>query len=215
VQARAVSEADRRFQAICLDELVTGHLTEPSVLRERAVAFGWSLEVPRAVLVAEIDTLAGRRFAELAGTPDEAWACRRVADAARTVLGREAIVWERSAGAAALTSGPELRVAAQALQIEAARRLPGAVISVGVGRVQSDPLELRVSYMEALRALQVGRRAGGAGQLRLFADLGLDRLLLSCPPTEPTHFTPRRSDRCSTMNKRMPGAICRKPCTRF
>src|SRR5207245_941 len=156
VQARAVAEADHRFQAVCLDELVTGHLADRAVLRERANAFGWDLSRPRAVMVAEIEALGGRRFAELAGTADEGFACRRMAEAARSVLGREAIVWERSAGAAALSSGPDLRVDAEALQAEAARRLPGAVISVAVGRVQSDPLELRVSYSEALRALEVG-----------------------------------------------------------
>ena len=184
VQARAVSEADRRFQAVCLDELVTGHVSDRAVLGERAVAFGWDLNVPRAVMVAEIDALGGRRFAELAGAPEEGWASRRLADAARAVLGRDAIVWERSAGIAALTSGPRLQADAVALQTEAARRLPGAVISVGVGRVQSDPLELRISYTEALRALDLGRRAGSSGQVSLFADLGLERLLLSCPQDE-------------------------------
>jgi len=102
----------------------------------------------------------------------------------RSVLGREAIVWERSAGAAALSGGTDLRVDAEALQAEAARRLPGALISVGVGRVQVDPLELHVSYSEALRALEVGRRVGGAGRVCLFAELGVDRLLLSCPTNE-------------------------------
>src|SRR5205823_13340847 len=75
VQARAVAEADRRFQAVCLDELVTGHLADRAVLRERATAFGWDLSGPRAVLVAEIEALGGRRFAELAGTADEGFAC--------------------------------------------------------------------------------------------------------------------------------------------
>jgi purine catabolism regulator len=184
VQARALAEADHRFQAVCLDELVTGHLADRAVLRERANAFGWDLSLPRAVMVAEIEALGGRRFAELAGTSDEGFACRRIAEAARSVLGRGAIVWERSAGAAALSGGPDLHVDAEALQAEAARRLPGAMISVGVGRVQTDPLELRVSYREALRALEVGRRAGGAGRVCLFADLGVDRLLLSCPTAE-------------------------------
>jgi PucR family transcriptional regulator, purine catabolism regulatory protein len=184
VQARAVAEADRRFQAVCLDELVTGHVADSAVLRERATAFGWDLSLPRAVMVAEIDALGGRRFGELAGTSEEGWACRRVADAARSVLGRDAIVWERSAGAAALTSGVELSREAEALQAEAARRLPGAIISVGVGRVQSDPLELRLSYSEALRGLQVGRRGGTQGVVSLFANLGVDRLLMSCPPVE-------------------------------
>ena len=184
VQARAVAEADHRFQAVCLDELVTGHLTDRAVLRERATAFGWDLSRPRAVMIAEIEALGGRRFAELAGTSDEGFACRRVAEAVRSVLGREAIVWERSAGAAALSGGTDLRVDAEALQAEAARRLPGALISVGVGRVQVDPLELHLSYSEALRALEVGRRVGGAGRVCLFAELGVDRLLLSCPTNE-------------------------------
>ena len=184
VQARAVAEADRRFQTVCLDELVTGHVADRAVLRERAVAFGWDLSLPRAVMVAEIDKVGDRRFAKLAGTPEEGWASRRLAEAARGVLGRDAIVWERSAGVAALSSGSQLRSDAERLQKEAMRRIPGAVISVGVGRMQADPLALRTSYTEALRALQVGRRAGGPGQVCLFVDLGLDRLLSSCPPDE-------------------------------
>jgi purine catabolism regulator len=50
--------------------------------------------------------------------------------------------------------------------------------------MQADPLQLHLSYREALRALQVGRRAAGRGQVSLFAALGLDRLLLSCPVDE-------------------------------
>ena len=52
VQTRAVGEADRRFQAVCLEELVTGHVTDRSVLMERATAFAWDLATPRAVLLA-------------------------------------------------------------------------------------------------------------------------------------------------------------------
>jgi DNA-binding PucR family transcriptional regulator len=100
------------------------------------------------------------------------------------MLGRDAIDWERGAGVAALSSGLELRSDAERLQKEAARRLPGAVISVGVGRIQADALALRTSYTEALRALQVGGRAGGPGKVCLFVDLGLDRLLSSCPADE-------------------------------
>jgi len=158
------------------------------VLHERATAFGWNLSRPRAVLVAEIDALDGRRFGELAGTSEETWACRGLADAARSVLGDDAIVWERSAGTAALTSSTDLRRDALALQTEARRRLPRAVVSVGVGRTQADPLELRTSYAEALRSLEVGRWAGGQGVVSLFADLGLDRLLMSCPAEELVAF---------------------------
>jgi purine catabolism regulator len=205
VQARAVAEADRRFQAVCLDELVTGHVADRAVLRERADAFGWDLSVPRAVMVAEIERVGDRRFVQLAGTPEEGWASRRLAEAARAVLGRDAIVWERSAGVAALSSGANLRGAAATLQKEAARRIPGAVISVGVGRMQADPLALRTSYTEALRALQIGGRAGGPGQVCLFVDLGLDRLLASCPADELEAFYAAALEPLLTYERAHPG----------
>src|SRR5207247_244426 len=93
-----------RFQAVCLDELVTGHVADRGVLRERALAFGWDLDAPRAVLVAELEELGGRRFGDLAGTEEEGWARHRLAEAAHAALGKAAIVWERSAGVAALVA---------------------------------------------------------------------------------------------------------------
>lgn len=189
VQARAVAEADRRFQAVCLEELVTGHVADRGILRERFVAFGWDLSIPRAVLVAELEEIAGKPLAQMAGTPEEATARRRMAEAARSSLGREAIVWERSTGTAALvasrsTKRDELKTAGATLQSELRRRLPGTVVSVGMGRTCADPLELKHSYAEALRALVVARWARGTGQVSLFEDLGLDRLLVSCPEEE-------------------------------
>jgi purine catabolism regulator len=193
VQARAVAEADRRFQAVCLDELVTGHLTDRAVLSERAEAFGWDLSRPRVVLLAEIEALDGRRFAELAGTPEEAWACRRLAEAARAAVGRAAIVWERSAGVAVLAPADDphaanLRHTGLALQAAARQRLPECVMSVGIGRARHDPLELQASYEEAKRSLLIGRQAIGPGEVVAFEHLGLSRLLLSCPASERAAF---------------------------
>ena len=193
VQARGLAEADRRFQAVCLEELVAGHVVDRGVLRERALAFGWDLTAPRAVLVAELTELDGRRFSQLAGTPEEGRAWHRLADAVTAALGRGAIVWQRSAGVAALVApGPAdrnaLLDAATALQVEAARRLPGSVVAVGIGRTCADPLDLAASHREALRALAVGRRTRGAGHVSRFEDLGLDRLLAGCADDELTAF---------------------------
>lgn len=191
VQTRAVAEADRRFQTVCLEELVTGHVTDRSVLMERANAFAWDLAAPRAVMLAEVEAMTGRPFARLAGTAEEAALRHRLGEAARAGLGPTAIVWERSHGIAALVAaaGPaELRAAGTALQTEAARRLPGAVVGVGVGRPRPDPLELDASYAEARRALAIGRWGRGPGELTLFDDLGLDRLLMSVPPAEIAAF---------------------------
>jgi purine catabolism regulator len=197
VQARGLAEADRRFQAVCLEELVAGQVVERGVLHERALAFGWDLTAPRAVLLAELTELDGRRFSQLAGTPagtpEESRAWHRLAEAVTAALGRGAIVWQRSAGVAALVrpgrrDREALLEAAAKLQAEAARRLPGAVVAVGIGRTCADPLDLASSHREALRALAVGSRTHGPGHVSLFEDLGLDRLLAGCSDTELAAF---------------------------
>ncbi len=197
VQARVVAEADRRFQAICLEELVTGHV-ERTVLMERALAFSWDLSVPRAVMIARLDELAGRPFAELAGTSEEVGARHRLADAARAALGRTAIIWERSAEIGALAvahpsspSAPHpgsLAETGMRLLAEARRVIPDAIVSVGLGRVRADPLGLSESYREARRALAVGGWARGPGQVSVFDDLGVDRLLVNMPDAEQVDF---------------------------
>lgn len=187
VQARAVSEADRRFQAVCLEELVTGHVTDRSVLMERATAFDWDLATPRAVVLAEAEATAGRPVASLAGTGEEGALRARLADVARVALGPSAIVWERSHEIGALVPGSdavELRAAGAALQAEATRRLPGVVVGVGIGRTAEDPLDLATSYAEARRALAIGRWGHGPGRVSIFEELGLDRLLMTVPDAE-------------------------------
>jgi purine catabolism regulator len=188
VQARAVAEADRRFQAICLEELVSGHV-ERTALMERAHAFKWDLAVPRAVIIAQVDSLAGRPFAELAGRPDEVVARRRLTESARGSLGRGAIVWERSAEIAALVpippgSNQALRELAARLAAESQRAVPQGTISVGVGRVVQDPLRLADSWREARRALQIGSWGRGPGGVTLYQDLGVDRLLIAMPESD-------------------------------
>lgn len=182
VQARAVVEDDRHFQAVCLEELMSGHLTDGGVLTERAAAFGWDLFQPRAVLLAQAEPPSG----------GDARTVRALADAARVALGPSAIVWERSAQAGALVAprrpGAEwLEEAAAALLREAARRLPGASVSIGIGLAKADPLLLWESHAEARRALEVGRWRS-PGQAIAFERMGLDRLLASCSDKELAAF---------------------------
>ncbi|MGE3271851.1 MAG: PucR family transcriptional regulator [Chloroflexota bacterium] len=199
VQARGIAEADRRFQAVCLEELVGGHVQDSGVLHEHALAFGWDLSRPRAVLVAELTQGDGRRFRQpdqangvtgtAAGLTEDGRAWQRLAEAVTAALGRDAIVWQRSAGVAALVAPgargrDALLDAAAALQAEAAHRLPGHPVAVGIGRTCEDPLELADSHREALRALAVGGRTRGPGHVSLFEDLGLDRLLGGCSDAE-------------------------------
>jgi purine catabolism regulator len=190
VQTRAVAEADRRFQAVCLEELITGHVADRTVLMERAAAFAWDLATPRAVLLADVEAIAGRPFSALAGTPEEGALRHRLAEAARASLGPGSIIWERSREIGALVSaGPSgLREIGAALQAEASRHLPGIVVSVGIGRVAVDPLDLHRSFGEARRALSIGRWAHGPGDVTAFDHLGLDRLLVAVPDSEGEAF---------------------------
>ena len=190
VQARAVAEADRRFQAVCLEELITGHVADRGVVLEWAVEFGWDLSLPRAVLVADVESAAGARR-----PPGEEAAVQRhrLAEAARVTLGRNAIVWERSAEVAALVApgargGQGVEEAAAGLQADARGRLPAAVVSIGIGRVVEDPLRLRDSHAEARQARAIGRWSHGPGAVARFEALGLDRLLVSAPEAEREAF---------------------------
>ena len=193
VQARAGAEADRRFQAVCLEELVTGHVTDRGALLERAAAFGWDLSTPRAVLAAELHELDGRPFGQLAGSTEELVARHRLFEAARLTLGHDAVVWERSAGIAALVAAtPRGRDAARAagleLRAEAARRQPGTVLDVGIGRPAADPLHLDESYREARAAIAVAGWSRGHGAVSLFEELELDRLLFNTAEADRATF---------------------------
>jgi len=193
VQERAIAAADSRFQVVCLEELVNGHFRDRGRLLEHAVTFGWDLAVPRAALVVEIES------GSVGGAPgvssySTSQRCSRVlAEAAGAALGRRAIVWERSFGIAALVvadpSRPgQLKESAAEIQREMCRRWPEILVSIGVGRVCEDPLELAASHAEASRALAVGKRTRKPGQIWLFRELGLDRLLVSCPELELSEF---------------------------
>jgi len=182
VQARAVAEADRRFQAVCLEELITGHV-DRAVLTERAAAFDWDLSIPRAVLVGRLDA---------AGPADGAGLRRRFAEVVRQTLGRGGIVWERTSEVAALIpadrSVAQIRETAEHIGLEAERVLSGTRPRLGVGRARNDPLELSASFAEARRALAVMAKGGADGRATLFDDLGVDRLLASVPATEAEDF---------------------------
>lgn len=183
-QATAVAEAQERFAAVSLEELIAGHANSADVA-ERAVTFGWDLSLPRAVLLASVDP------------PEEgpipANALGTIAAAARATLGRDAIVWTRSATIAALiapdSDAPaERRQIAEHLREELHKRLRSVNVSIGVGRRVDSPTLLPRSFMEASRAVDVGRWAKGRHVTEIFDQLGLERLLASTPTDDLAEF---------------------------
>jgi len=59
--------------------------------------------------------------------------------------------------------------------------LAAEVTGAGVGNPCSSAADISRSYAEARRALAAGRRMGKAGEVSLFADLGIQRLLVRVP----------------------------------
>ncbi len=202
-QAGAVAAAQERFQAISLEELVAGHAGDDSDVAERATAFGWDQARPRAVLLASIDPPFD------ASTP--ARTPTTIAAAARATLGPDAIVWMRSTTIAALlapeTDEPaERRRIAEGLRQELDQRVRSVTISIGVGRRVDTPAELPRSFVEASRAVDVGRWAKGRHVTEVFDELGLERLLATTPTEDLADFVRRaigplvRYDRANQTN---------------
>jgi purine catabolism regulator len=183
-QAAALAHAEERFAAVSLEELIAGHASAADVA-ERAVSFGWDLSRPRAVLLASIDPPAEGAI------PSSALSA--IAAAARATLGRDAIVWTRTATIAALlapaTDDPaERRTIAEGLRRELDDRLRSVTVSIGVGRRVDSPHELPRSYIEASRAVDVGRWAKGRHVTEVFDQLGLERLLAATPTDDLAAF---------------------------
>ena len=66
--------------------------------------------------------------------------------------------------------------------------MPGVIVSVGIGALAPDPLELQRSFAEARRSLEVGRWGQGTGAVAVFDELGLDRILARLPESEVEGF---------------------------
>lgn len=187
-QATALAEAQEHFAAISLEELIAGRPGDVADVTERAMSFGWDLSVPRAVLLASIDP------PEHGDIPPGA--LNTIAAAARATLGRDAIVWTRSATIAALLAPgsdepAERRALADALRRELDQRLHSATVSIGVGRRVDHPGALSRSFLEASKAVDVGRWAKGRHVTQLYDELGLERLLAATPPDDLVEFVQR------------------------
>lgn len=174
-------EVDERFAALSLEQLIAGLPVGVDEVLERSVTFGWDLEVPRAVLLASVDPPVD---IDAVGA-----ALVTIAAAARATLGPGAIVWARRTSIAALIDPPDptaqaRRELAGKLSRELDVRLRTVSVSIGVGRRVDTPHLLARSFIEARRAVEVGRWAKGRHVTEVFDELGLERLLASASPDE-------------------------------
>jgi purine catabolism regulator len=68
------------------------------------------------------------------------------------------------------------------------QRLRTVTVSIGVGRRFADPADLAASFVEASRAVDVGRWAKGRHVTEVFDELGLERLLAATPQEDLAEF---------------------------
>jgi purine catabolism regulator len=177
VQSRALVTREQRFRSVLLNELVSGHPFDREEMVELATAFGWDLQVPRAAMVVEV---ARTRPLPIAGQPLE----DQVATAARTVLGPTAIVWALRRSAAVLVeagAGWPAGDVARALQRALQPLVPGATVSITIGRTYGDLAEFHASFREAVQAMALGRDLRRGGFVLSHDELGVYRLLGALP----------------------------------
>ncbi|ETK32509.1 PucR family transcriptional regulator [Microbispora sp. ATCC PTA-5024] len=170
----AVTAVESKYRADFLRDVLTGR----GGLRvaERARAFGWDLERPVAVLVAEIDpdveerSVQDRMLAAWQGSV-------RKHDPKGAVAGfSHEVVAVVGAGADAP------RVARDALAA-----ISDGSFSTGLSRVATGVDALPGAYGQALKAARVGRQLHGAGAVAHFDELGVYRLLSLVNDTDELH----------------------------
>ncbi len=184
-QAVASLELDRKMRTLFLEELVTGvHVDEPTV-RQRSLLFGWDLAARNVVLV-------GHCRPEV---PDAA-----VAAAARRVLPRGSLAWQRGSEVVAIVPADPNPTAARRREalstpLPTLWRLAlldagaqSAVVAQGPGA--EAPADLCTSHTGAREAIRIARAAGMTAVRH--DDLVLERLLLANPPALLQEFIAHR-----------------------
>jgi PucR family transcriptional regulator, purine catabolism regulatory protein len=175
----AVTAVESKYRADFLRDVLTGRAGSSERVASRAKTFGWDLERPVTVLVAELDPEGDERVAQ-----DRLVTCWTAAmrrhDARGAVAGfsHEVVTIVD----AAVDAGRLARDAAAAF----AECLP-ATFSTGASRVAVGAEALPEAYGQALKAARVGRQLHGHGAVAHFDQLGVYRLLSLVNDTAELH----------------------------
>ena len=187
---QSITAVENKYQGDFLRELFAGRARDATYVEEHAVAFGWTLDRPVVVVVAEIDppdpadevpsSQQRRGWQERFSA---AW--RQVTQAIDPGIPSVDFSSEVVALLPAGDSGdglPGEAVVRRAVAAVTGDKGGGRkVFSVGVSRVAATLDDLPDSYNQARRAVEIGRRVGGSGSTTWFDQLGLHRLIALVP----------------------------------
>ncbi|MEU4830864.1 PucR family transcriptional regulator ligand-binding domain-containing protein [Streptosporangium sp. NPDC023615] len=175
----AVNAVESKYRADFLRDVLTGRAGGSERVASRARAFGWDLQRPVTVLVAELDPEGDERVAQDRLVSCWTGAMRRH-DARGAVAGfSHEVVTIVDAG---VDAGRLAKDAAAAF----AESLP-ATFSTGASRTAVGAEALPDAYGQALKAARVGRQLHGPGAVAHFDQLGVYRLLSLVSDTAELH----------------------------
>ncbi|MDF2743203.1 MAG: pucR [Actinomycetia bacterium] len=178
----AVTAVERKFQSDFLHELLSGRVRNEREILSRSRSLGWDLDRPLAVVVAELE----RAPDEEPSGPEEHRLRARLTDAWTSAV-RDCDPGAAVAGFAtdlvAIVGLPDRRDLGEAAVSLARSIVAGLarrsrhVLSVGVSRPVTSPVEVAIAYEQATKAVQIGRRIHDQGTVTRFDSLGVFRLL--------------------------------------
>ncbi|WP_214107096.1 PucR family transcriptional regulator [Acrocarpospora catenulata] len=170
----AVTAVESKYRADFLRDVLTGR--GGGRVAERAKAFGWDLERPVCVLVAELDPESDERTAQ-----DRLLAAWQ--GAVRRHDPRGAVAGFSHEVVAIVGAGVDTVRLASA----ASAAFADATFSTGMSRVAPGAEVLADAYGQALKAARVGRQLHGSGAVAHFDQLGVYRLLSLVNDTAELH----------------------------
>lgn len=199
----AVSAVEDKFQANVLDELLDGGFTSPEAIIERAKRLGYNLQLPYWVasfafrqqekslrkkpltivldgremeLDLPVSETMGRELQRLV----EQESARRNWATITRVRDDRFVVFFANANGKEFGGPVEAKKAVMIFQERFANSYPDISVSAGLGRFYEGGVEgLPKESAEAEKAVMMGLRLFGPGQLTYFGDLGVYRLLLT------------------------------------
>ena len=179
---QAAAYARREVELNVLDEILDGALRSEISLQQQLKRLGHDIEQPHVALLVRANTEDGVNRVRARRWPMLEEGVHRAADRHRAK-----VLW-RVRGSVAevlwpVEEGIDISQIAEALreEVRAALGHEGMqeAVSVGVGRVGSGFDGVRQSHHEARQALMLGKRVRGSGQVTLFDQLGVYRLIFA------------------------------------
>jgi purine catabolism regulator len=185
----AVTAVERKFQSDFLHELLSGRVRNEREILSRSRSLGWDLDRPLGVVVAELE----RAPDEEPSGPEEHRLRARLTDAWTSAVhdcDPGAAVAGFATDLVAIVGLPDRRDLGEAA-VSLARSIAAGlarrsrhILSVGVSRPVTSPVEVATAYDQATKAVQIGRRIHGQGTVTRFDSLGVFRLLSLIDDTE-------------------------------